>query len=144
MRRALSRFFTHPAVLRALGLLIGAVLIYASLDKLRYPDRFADVVREYDLLPLGLVNAFSLVMPWVEVVTGAALVVGIWRRAAGLLSVGLFAAFMIAIAQAVLRGLQVECGCFDVSGMSSTNASWDLFARDVGLLVASVLVWRRG
>jgi len=142
--KALSRLLTNRIFLRLLGLFLGGVLIWASLDKLRYPDRFADIVREYDMLPAGLVNAFALVMPWAEVVTGAALILGLWRRAAGLLSVALFAAFMVSIAQALLRGLEIECGCFDVSGMSASKAGWDLFARDAGLLLASALVWRRG
>ena len=142
--KALGRFLTHHLTLRVLGLAIGAMLVYASLDKLTFPDRFADVVHDYDMLPLALVNAFALAMPMVELVTGAALILGAWRRAAGLLAAGLCGMFMVAIAQALLRGLDIECGCFNVSGMSSTKASWDLFVRDAGLLLASALVWRRG
>lgn len=138
------RVLTHPLVLRLLRLGLGGVFIYASLDKIAHPDRFADIVREYDMLPLFLVNAFALAMPAVELVTGGALVIGLWPRAAGLLATALCAAFLVAIGQAELRGLEVECGCFDVSGMSSTQASWGLFARDLGLLAAAVLVWRRG
>jgi len=142
--KALGRFLTHPIFLRALGLVVGAMLVLASLDKIAHPDRFADIVHDYDVLPLTLVNAFALALPWVELVTGAALILGPWRRAAGLLAVGLSAMFMLAIAQALLRGLDIECGCFDVSGMSSTKAGWDLFARDAGLLLAAGWVWRRG
>jgi len=142
--KALGRLLTHPVFLRVLGLLLGGVFIYASLDKIARPDRFADIVHDYEMLPLTLVNAFALAMPMVELVTGAALLLGFWRRPAGLLAAGLSALFMLAIAQALLRGLDIECGCFDVSGMSSTKAGWDLFVRDAGLLVASGWVWRRG
>jgi len=130
--------------LRIAGLMIGGVFIYASLDKILHPDRFADVVHEYDMLPLLGVNAFALAMPWVELVAGVALAIGFWRRAAGLLAAALSTAFMVAIAQAQLRGLKIECGCFNVSGMSATEASWGLFARDALLLLGSVLTWRRG
>ena len=142
--RALGRAITHRVFLRVAGVFVGATFVYASLDKIVHPDRFADVVNDYQMLPMLLVNAFALVMPWLEMTTGAALIVGVWRRGAGLLAVGLTVAFMVAIAQAEARGLEIECGCFDVSGMSATEASWDLFVRDVGLLVASALVWRRG
>jgi hypothetical protein len=77
-------------------------------------------------------------------VAGAALILGVWRRGAGLLATALSAAFLIAIAQAELRGLKIECGCFDVSEMSSSQASWSLFARDIPLLLGSLLVWRKG
>jgi len=141
---AIGKLLGHRTFLRLLGLVVGAVFVYASLDKLARPDRFADIVHDYDMLPLTLVNAFALAMPMVEMVTGAALILGVWRRAAGLLATGLAAMFMVGIAQALLRGLDIECGCFDVSGMTSSKASWDLFARDAGLLLASALVWRRG
>jgi uncharacterized membrane protein YphA (DoxX/SURF4 family) len=141
--RALPRLLTHRILLRVIQLGLGVMFIYASADKIGHPDRFADIVHEYDMLPLFLVNAFALAMPAVEIVTGAALLLGCWRRAAGLLAAALCLAFLVAIAQARIRGLDIECGCFDVSGMSATKATWDLFLRDIGLLLASALVWRR-
>jgi uncharacterized membrane protein YphA (DoxX/SURF4 family) len=141
---ALRRLLTHPIFLRAVGIVVGVVLVYASLDKIARPDRFADIVHDYDMLPLVAINGFALLMPSTEMVAGAALILGLWRRGAGLVATALTVAFMIAIAQAELRGLKIECGCFDVSGMSSSEASWSLFARDVPLLLGAVLVWRRG
>lgn len=140
----IGRLLVSRVVIRLAALGVGVVLVYASLDKIAHPDRFADIVHEYDMLPLVLVNALALMMPAVEMIAGAALIMGVWRRAAGLLAAALCAAFMVAIAQAEIRGLEVECGCFDVSGMSATQASWGLFVRDLGLLAASVLVWRKG
>jgi len=142
--RRLWCLVTHRTVLRLIGLGLGATFVYASLDKIAHPDRFADVVREYDMLPVIFVNAFALMMPAVEVVTGTALALGLWRRAAGLLATALCAAFMVAIAQAEIRGLKVECGCFDVSGTGSTGVTWGLFVRDLGLVAGSALVWRKG
>ncbi len=130
--KPLSRLLANHLFLRALGLVVGAVLVLASLDKIAHPDRFADIVHDYDMLPLTLVNAFALALPWVELVTGAALIAGVWLRAAGLLATGLCAMFMLALAQALLRGL------------SASDAGWDLCARDAGLLVAAGWVWRRG
>jgi uncharacterized membrane protein YphA (DoxX/SURF4 family) len=141
---AVKRLLTHPIFLRIAGLVVGAALLYASLDKIARPDRFADIVHDYDMLPVVAVNAFALLMPWTEMVAGAALILGVWRRGAGLLATALSAAFLIAIAQAELRGLKIECGCFDVSEMSSSQASWSLFARDIPLLLGSLLVWRKG
>jgi uncharacterized membrane protein YphA (DoxX/SURF4 family) len=142
--RVTGRILTDRRFLRLAGLVVGGVFIYASLDKIAHPDRFADVVNDYQMLPPLLVNGFALAMPWTEMVAGAALVLGLWRRAAGLLAAALTIAFMVAVAQAEMRGLEIECGCFDVSGLSATQASWDLFARDALLLAASALIWRRG
>jgi len=144
VRNGLRALLINRIFLRAVGLAIGAIFIYASVDKVLHPDRFADAVHEYDMLPLFAVNAFALAMPWVELVVGVALIIGVWRRAAGLLTATLSVAFMVAIAQAEIRGLRIECGCFSVSGMSATEASWGLFARDAALLLGSVLLWRKG
>ena len=62
-----------------------------------------------------------------------------------MLSSVLFVAFIVGIASAWARGLQIECGCFGGGG-TSANASdeypWEI-ARDIGLLLLSLwLVWR--
>lgn len=144
LARAVAGFLTHRAILRLLGLAVGAILIWASVDKIAHPDRFADAVHDYRMLPTAFINAFALALPWVEAVAGAALVLGVWRRAAGLVSTALCAAFLIAIAQAELRGLKIECGCFTVSATSGMEASWTHFCLDALLLAAAALVWRRG
>ena len=140
--RAIWQFLNHRIALRIIGLGIGGMFIYASYDKIIHPDRFADIVNDYQMLPLIFINAFGLAMPWVEFAAGLALVLGFWRRAAGLVLTALTVAFIIAVAQAQIRGLDIVCGCFDVSGVSG-KASWEHFALDIGLLLACVLVWRR-
>ena len=142
--RALWRLLTHRIVLRIVGIAVGATFVYASLDKIAHPDRFADVIHDYQMLPPILINAWALAMPWAEMTTGAALILGLWLRAGGLLATAMTVAFLVAIAQAEIRGLDIECGCFDVSGMTSSEASWGLFIRDIGLLACSALIWRRG
>ncbi len=146
----MRRLFTHPVFLALVGVAVGQELVRASFDKIAHPDLFADVVHDYEMLPLVAINAFALLMPWTELIAGTLLIVGAWRplsawrRGAGLLSSLLFAAFLVAIAHAEHKGLTIRCGCFDVSGMTSSEASWSLFARDVPLLLGSLLLWRRG
>jgi hypothetical protein len=48
--------------------------------------------------------------------------------------------FIVAIGQAVGRGLDIDCGCFKQSG---STVGLDLLARDVVWLAMSILVWRR-
>ena len=142
LAKTTMKVLTSRLFLRLLGLCLGAIFVYASLDKIAYPDRFADILHDYDMLPLMLVNAFALVVPWLEMVTGLTLILGVWHRAAGLLATALAVAFLVSIAQAQIRGLDVECGCFDLTGLSATKANWGLFLRDLGLLAGSALLWR--
>ena len=47
--------------------------------------------------------------------------------------------FQIALGQALVRGLDVSCGCFESGGEAAT---WLTFLRDTGfLLMAGLLTW---
>lgn len=142
--KALSRFFLHPLTLRILGIGLGVLFLLASIHKIAYPDRFAENVNEYQLLPLLFVNPFSFILPWVEAIAGLFLIIGIWRRAAGLITVVLSIAFLFAIAWAAAKGLDVECGCFEFGGAQASKAGWGIFTRDAFILIPALLVWRKG
>jgi hypothetical protein len=47
---------------------------------------------------------------------------------------------MIALLSVLLRGLDIDCGCFDPGGGQDVSASVALL-RDVGLMVLVVMVW---
>ena len=38
------------------------------------------MLNDYQMLPLPAIDAVALVMPWVEMVTGGALILGVWLR----------------------------------------------------------------
>jgi len=126
-------------------LVTGGVWIVAGALKLPDPAASVRAVRAYDLLPEAVVPTVGHLLPAVEIVVGVCLVLGLLTRAAAVVSSLLFLAFIVGIASAWARGLEIECGCFGGGGVSA-NASddypWEI-ARDVGLLVLSLwLVWR--
>ena len=126
-------------------LVTGGVWIVAGALKLPDPAASVRAVRAYDLLPEAIVPTVGHLLPVLEVVIGLCLVLGLLTRAAALLSAVLFLAFIIGIASAWARGLQIECGCFGGGGFSADATDqypWEI-ARDVGLLALSLwLVWR--
>jgi uncharacterized membrane protein YphA (DoxX/SURF4 family) len=113
---------------------IGIVLVWASLGKLFEARSFADSLDAYQLLPLAAVNLTAIVLPWLELVTGLALISGIGARGAGLVATLLAAAYVVATASVVARGLDVSCGCFGEGGHHLTW--WDVALRVVLLLAA--------
>jgi uncharacterized membrane protein YphA (DoxX/SURF4 family) len=85
-------------------------------------------------------------LPVVEVVVGAALVLGLLTRGAGAVSAVLFVAFIIGIASVWARGLTIDCGCFGGGGYDPDATSkypWEI-ARDVALLAASAFLVATG
>jgi uncharacterized membrane protein YphA (DoxX/SURF4 family) len=121
-------------------LVTGGVWIVAGALKLPDPAASVRAVRAYELLPEAVVPAVGYLLPALEVVVGVGLVLGLLTRGAALVSAVLFLAFIVGIASAWSRGLQIDCGCFGGGGFkadASDDYPWEI-ARDVGLLALSV------
>lgn len=91
---------------------LGMLFILASLNDIAAPHDFAVIIATYDILPLSWINALALLLPWVELVFGLTLIVGFWTRAAALAVIGMMIMFIVALALALAKDLQVSCGCF--------------------------------
>lgn len=124
---------------------IGGIWLVAGALKLPDPAASVRAVRAYELLPEIVVPTVGHLLPLIEVAVGACLIAGVFVRASSVASALLFAAFIIGIATAWARGLQIDCGCFGGGGFDPDAASKypvDI-ARDLALLAASAwLVWR--
>jgi putative oxidoreductase len=119
---------------------VGAVFVAAAIPKIADPPAFAHMIYNYRLVPGALVNGLALLMPWLELLVGLFLILGVWRREAALLAALLLVVFMGAIGWNLARGHAVDCGCFDVRSAGKTpeqlltEMKWVLL-RDVGLLL---------
>lgn len=74
-------------------------------------DRFTYDVGNYKLLtpPWDAVLAYTL--PWLELIAGLFLMLGIYRKGAILTIAGLVVVFAIGIGWAWKQGLDISCGC---------------------------------
>ncbi|HDH97063.1 MAG TPA: DoxX family membrane protein [Proteobacteria bacterium] len=138
MKRAGSVLFNRWLVL-ALRLFLGALFIYASIHKIESPDRFLLAVINYRFLPEFVARPFAAVLPWLELFCGLGLITGALLRGASLITSLLYLSFVVALAQALARGLDISCGCFSANGVESIHI-WT-FVRDVALFAASVWVF---
>jgi putative oxidoreductase len=118
----------------ACRLVVGGVFIFASLDKLQHPAAFAQVIDHYRMVPYAVLHPFAMFLPVVEIMVGFALVLGIRQRGAALITVLLNLVFIVAIATALSRGLDISCGCFNTDGGHGVGLS--LLLRDALLLIA--------
>lgn len=92
----------------------GALLLYAGTAKLFEPLAFYQAVLHYRLLPGELSVFVSAVLPWVEVVLGAALLLNLCTTGAWLAASLLLGAFSMARALVVLQGRAVSRGCLPI------------------------------
>jgi uncharacterized membrane protein YphA (DoxX/SURF4 family) len=126
----------------AARLVVGGVWLWAGMLKVTEPEASVTAVRGYQLLPTGAAEAVGNVLPMIEVVLGACLLLGLLTRVAGGVSVVLQIAFIIGIASVWARGISINCGCFGDGGPNPDAISqypWEI-GRDVGLLLLSLLV----
>jgi putative oxidoreductase len=120
-------------------ILLGVVFVVAALPKIADPPSFTHMIYNYRMLPGPLVNAAGLFLPWFELLTGVALVLGLWRRTASVAIGALLVVFIVAIGFNLARANPIDCGCFDVSaaGRSAEERFQDMgwvIVRDVGML----------
>jgi putative oxidoreductase len=124
----------------AARIILGAIFIYAGFIKILDPSDFARAVSNYRILPDLLVNLFSLILPWIEVLAGLSLLLGIWVPGGSLIIGALLFVFTIALSMALMRGLDISCGCFSTSPDAQT-ITWSYLARDLILLTMTVIVF---
>ncbi len=139
MRRFLD-WRGHALLALAARLYLGAIFVIASWHKLANPGAFAVDIATYQIVPLVLVNAMAITLPWVELAAGVMLMVGFRTRAAALLIAGMMLMFTVAIAIAVGKGLDMSCGCFASQGAAEDPISWLTIARDTGWLALALYV----
>jgi uncharacterized membrane protein YphA (DoxX/SURF4 family) len=109
---ALARIVASPALIRLCRIAVGLVLLAAALAKVGDPASLATQIRNYHMMPAGPENLFAITLPWIELLAGLALVSGFHARPGACLAVAMMVVFTLAVAQAMARGLDFECGCF--------------------------------
>ena len=122
-------------------IIVGGAFAVAGVLKILQPATFAADIGNYRLLPHEAINLLAIMLPWIEVIAGLLLVAGIWRRASATLIAVMLVVFLIAIGQALARGLDVRCGCFGT--VEARRVSVLALGEDTALLaMAAWLAWR--
>ena len=101
----------HPVLILIIRFLLGLIFVYASYDKILDPGKFARDISNYHVVPFGLENAIAIILPWLELIIGLGIIIGVCINASVFISGGLLIVFIILIAQAILRGFNIDCGC---------------------------------
>ena len=117
---------------------LGVLFIYSALAKISDPDEFAYSVSRYRMLPDFMIGLFSLTMPMLELLAGLLMLFTKWLRESALLISGMLTMFIIALIQALARGLEISCGCFGVPDVGGREEIVMALVRDLGLIVPAV------
>jgi uncharacterized membrane protein YphA (DoxX/SURF4 family) len=141
-----KRLLTHPWLTIRVQIALGVIFVVAALPKIADPPSFAHMIYNYRLVPSPLINISALVMPWLELLAGLALIVGVWKTAARTVITITLAVFIVAISINLGRDNAIDCGCFNVDdrGKSHGQRIVDMrvdVARDLGMLLLAAQLW---
>jgi putative oxidoreductase len=119
---------------------LAAFFVVAGIAKVADPPAFAHEIHNYGLVPGSAVNAMALVLPWLEIIVGVALFLGIATRTSAKILGLLLIVFIAALSINLARGNPVDCACFGTSQVPKTPQErlFDMkvaIARDIGLLL---------
>jgi putative oxidoreductase len=117
---------------------LGGVFFYAGFIKAMDVTAFAGEISNYEFLSYSWNFVAAATLPYVEMLAGGLLVANARVRPAALVLGGLTLVFMVALATAAARGLDIDCGCFG-AGVATTPLA--ALGRDAVLLLLAVIVF---
>jgi uncharacterized membrane protein YphA (DoxX/SURF4 family) len=134
----------QPWIGLACRLTLGGVLFVAGYLKVGKTEISQMAVRSYELLPIPIANFLGLTLPLFEIVIGLLLILGAATRVVAALGGFTMFIFIIAIAQAWARGLNIDCGCFGGGGTVDPGQTRYLqeILRDAGLVAMALFLIR--
>lgn len=118
---------------------IGGYFVVAAIPKIIEPLAFATSIMHYGLAPSWAINAAALVLPWLELIAGIGLVVGVRTKLQAALCGGMLVLFTAAVAYAVVLGLKIDCGCFGSSG--GDEVSWMKVLKNSAMILGCGYLW---
>jgi len=123
---------------------LGVVFVFAGALKIAHPGDFHSDLLAYDV---GFSDTFlrwvAIAFPWLELFGGGALIADVWRETTGPLIVVMCLVFIGMLGQAVIRGLDLRCGCFGTGGTGWLDRPVVALVRASLLLVLSLFVATR-
>ena len=117
---------------------LGALFIWAAVTKLPDMAAFVQDVANYRVIPAALVPLLAAAVVGIELLAGIALLTGVMERPASAVLAVLLGAFTVLLVQALLRGIDLRCGCFG----GDERASWWTVLRDLVMLATALAVAR--
>jgi len=135
--RWFKRWLYNSYFLLVMRLFAGIAFIYSAATKLPMQSQFVDIVKGYHLLPDPLATAYGTVVPWIEFLIGAYLVLGLLIKPSVIITILLGISFMIANISGIFRGLEYCGSCFgEAFPLSASHA----LIFDCFLILAAIIL----
>lgn len=128
--------FDWPWLYRLVKFCLGGIFVFSGIVKLIDPKKFARTISAFDLVPEMLLPPVAIGLPLVELLAGLGLIFNVRGSLSAIF--GLLIMFIIILWFGMLKGLDIDCGCFSVGELKDHASLRDAFYRDI-VMVAGVL-----
>lgn len=119
---------------------LGALFVIASIDKIADPAAFAQSILNYRILAGPSVTFLATIIPWLELLSGLCLLAGVLLRGSSLLIGALLVIFTGSVISALVRGLDISCGCF-TQDPGTADIGWFKIVENIVLTGVSVFLY---
>ncbi|NOQ97538.1 MAG: DoxX family membrane protein [Calditrichae bacterium] len=102
----------NEILIKIFRIILGIVFLYSAYSKLKNPLVFSESIYNYQILGMVLSAWAAVSVPVLEGIVGVGLITGLWLRESLILTAALYMVFDLMIFQAMIRGLDIDCGCF--------------------------------
>jgi len=134
----IKRIITSEYLALVIRLYIGSIFIYASMSKITDPAVFAENIAAYRIMPYWGLNLTAIILPWLELICGFLLIIGLRTRATALILAGMLTIFTVFVIINIFRGSDISCGCFDEVG---EPIGWAKVAQNTTWFIMTIMIF---
>jgi len=135
----MKSFLAHPTVIIGSRLFLGSVFLVSGILKIIQMEEFAISIVNYKLMSGSAVALLAMILPWLEVICGGSILLGLYYRGSTLLVFLMMLLFTGAVLTAIFRGLDISCGCF-TQDPAVGKVGWMKILENLGLIGVSLIL----
>jgi uncharacterized membrane protein YphA (DoxX/SURF4 family) len=132
--RTMNSLFANDYLTLAGRVFIGFLFVFISIDKIANPEAFSASIANYKIVSPFLATFAATLLPWIELLCGLSILFGILQKGSSFLLTTLLVVFTAAVVSALVRGLDISCGCF-TQDPNAGKIGWMKLAENLGLML---------
>jgi uncharacterized membrane protein YphA (DoxX/SURF4 family)/peroxiredoxin len=125
-------------IMLMLRVAFGSLFVASGILKLTDISSFQQILSKLLLFADGPIRAIAILLPVVEIILGAAIVIGAKTKVATQVTTLMLSLFTAVIVGKISEGTDFSCGCF--GGLSKERVDGMTIVRNVGLLLVGILL----
>jgi uncharacterized membrane protein YphA (DoxX/SURF4 family) len=141
LNKLIKTFYDNSWIELSARCILGVTFVYASYNKILAPAVFAKIIYGYDLFPAVFINLIAIIVPFLELIAGLALIIGFYPRSAALIVNAMLLVFITALTINLIRGHEFDCGCFSINSNGQRTFAGPLIFRDFLILALGLYIF---